>query len=357
MEDKKIKYQHGGDIYTEGLLKGRTLLDFSSNINPLGIPNSFKAHIEEALISCERYPDVYYRELIDNLKAYISKDYETRGLNFIVGNGASEIIDLAISLFKKILIIAPSFYEYEKSAGKWGAEIVNSYLDEDMQYDYEDIEKKLLEVEAVIIGNPNNPCGNVIDKHKFIEIVKLCEKADKTIIVDEAFIEFVGDKTQSVVIEAHKYKCLFVIRALTKYFALPGIRFGYGITSNEALKLRLEKLQNPWSVNCFAEIAAKYVLRDYSYIEASEDLIRKERSFMLEELRKTELIERVYNTNSNFVLCKLRGITGEQLYKKCIDRGIVIRKVGNFKGLDESFVRFAIKNRIHNEKLLEVLRA
>jgi len=359
MKEHNMEFIHGGDVYTEGILKGRELIDFSSNINPLGVPKSFRDNIEEALSMVTRYPDVKYRELIGYLKQYVigENSFNLSDNSFLLGNGAAEVIDLAISSFKKLLIVVPSFAEYEEDAEKWGSHIIYSYLNEYMEYDYEDIYSKLSEVEALVIANPNNPSGNIIDKKGFDKIINFCEENNKTIIIDEAFVEFTGAKEQSFIKEVDRYKCLFIIRALTKFFALPGIRLGFGVSKNIELINKLKKRQNPWNINCFAETAAKYVLKDKEYIYSSLKWIEAEKSFLPEMLRKIPFIERVYNTNSNYVLCKLKGITGEELYNLCMEQGVLIRRARNFKGLDDSFVRFAIKDRELNDKLLDVLNS
>jgi threonine-phosphate decarboxylase len=353
---KKNSYEHGGDIYTEGVLRGREVIDFSSNINPFGVPLSFREHISEAIDNCEKYPDIKYRELIKNLKNYLRKNSHVSNLEVIPGNGASEIIDAVICLFKSILIIAPSFLEYEKSARKGELEITYSYLDEAMEYDYKDIYEKLKKVDAVIIGNPNNPSGNIIDKESFKTILDFCEENGKVIIIDEAFVEFTGDKRNSYLEEANNYSCLFIIRAITKFFGMPGIRFGYGITKNKCLELAIKKLQNPWSINSFAETAVKYALKDVDYINSSLKWIAEERSFMVKELNSVRCIDKVYDTKANYVLCRLKKISCEELYTRCMKNGIAIRRAGNFKGLDEGFVRLAIKSRHDNLRLLEVLK-
>ena len=352
-----MEFIHGGDVYTEGILKGKELIDFSSNINPLGVPGSFKDNINEALANVTRYPDVRYRELIGYLVQYVNgeNNFDISHDSFLLGNGAAEVIDLAISSFKNLLLVVPSFAEYEEDALKWEANIVYSYLNKNMEYDYEDIYSKLQEVDALVIANPNNPSGNIIDKESFKKILEFCEENNKTIIIDEAFVEFTGSKEQSFVREVNSYKCLFIIRALTKFFALPGIRFGFGISKNIELINKLKKRQNPWNINCFAETAAKYVLKDKEYIKSSLKWIEEEKRFFPERLKDVSFIERVYNTNSNYVLCKLKGIMGEELYKLCMEQGILIRRARNFKGLDDTFVRFAIKDRELNTKFLEVL--
>lgn len=349
---------HGGDIYSEGIFKGQELLDFSSNINPLGVPDSFKVHIEEALNNVKNYPDILYRGIKSDIKEYLDTVYAVNlhENSLVIGNGAAEIIDLSISCFKKLLVVVPSFVEYNLNAKKWGAAIEYSYLNEDMDFDYGDILKKLENNEAIIIGNPNNPNGNIIDKKYFKSILDYCELNHKTVIIDEAFIEFTGDPLHSFTTLINKYKCLFIIRAITKFFAMPGIRFGYGISKNEEIIRVIKAMQNPWNINCFAETAVKYVFKDKEYIDKSIKWINEERIFFTDELRNIEIIDKIYKTYSNFVLCRLREIDCDEIYSFCLSEKILIRKADNFMGLNKNYIRLAIKDREKNKRLLEILK-
>lgn len=362
--------EHGGDVYTEGIFKGKELIDFSSNINPLGVPSSFKENINEALESMERYPDVKYRNVKKHLNNYMKFsssyfDSENQSLqkyiideeDIVLGNGAAEIIDLAISCFKNICIVVPSFIEYEKNAVKWECEIEYSYLKKNMDFDYKDILSKMKNSEALIIGNPNNPNGNIIDKDKFKAIIDYCEKNNKVILVDEAFSEFTGKRGFSLLKDMENNHCIFIIKALTKFYAMPGIRMGYGVSKNRELIKKIQEKQNPWNINCFAEVAVKYVLKDQQYIEESLKWIEEERSFIIHKLKNIDFIEKVYTTYSNFVLCRLKNMDCNKLYDLCLEQGIAIRKCDNFKGLNEEYVRVAIKDRQSNEKIIEVLNS
>lgn len=362
---------HGGDVYTNGLLQGRELIDYSSNINPLGVPSSFTNNIGEGIEALTRYPDIKYRAVLKALKEYTNCSEEC----FVLGNGAAEIIDLVIACHKNLLIVVPSFVEYEIDAEKWGCGMEYSYLKEcinennllendfaELSYDYEDILNKLQKVDAVILGNPNNPNGNIIDKVEFQKILEYCENNNKTIIIDEAFIEFTGDKQHTFAEEVKTYKCLFIIRALTKFFAVPGIRFGYGISSNAYLLRKIKEKQNPWNINCFAEVATRYVLKDEQYIEKSKQWIRNERLCFLEQLKDISFIDKVFLTYGNYVLCKLKGLAfekelnSERFYKLCLAEGFLIRKCDNYRGLGKQYIRLAIKDRNNNEKLIHMLK-
>jgi threonine-phosphate decarboxylase len=357
MKQNVAKFQHGGDIYTEGVLLGRELIDFSSNINPLGVPDSFLQHIDEAVSVLTRYPDIEYRQLKNSIYTYLNKPYINED-NILLGNGAAEIIDLVIGCFKSILLIVPSFGEYEKSALKAGTNIQYSYLKSDMSIDYGDIEEKISEfnLEAIVIANPNNPNGGIIDKTRFKSIIDKCKAKEITIIIDEAFIEFTGSLSNSFIDELEIYSNIFIIRALTKFFALPGIRFGYGISKDEHLINKIKEKQNPWNVNCFAEVAAKYVLKDEEYIKESLKWINEELAYLSKELKGIRNIENVYESKCNFILCSLKSITAQELYDYCLAKGIVLRRASNFKGLQDNFIRLAVKDRNSNNILLEVLK-
>ncbi|MCB2292982.1 aminotransferase class I/II-fold pyridoxal phosphate-dependent enzyme [Clostridium algoriphilum] len=356
---------HGGDVYTNGLLEGRELIDYSSNINPLGVPKSFIDNIGEALDALTRYPDIQYRNVLKGLGEYIGCPQEY----FVLGNGAAEIIDLVIACHKSLLIVVPSFVEYEIDAKKWNCSIEYSYLKENinddmllknryaqLSYDYDDILNKLKNVQGIVLGNPNNPNGNIIDKPEFQKILEYCERNDKTIIIDEAFIEFTGGKQHSFESLVKDYKCLFIIRALTKFFAMPGIRFGYGISSNTYLIKLVKGKQNPWNINSFAEVAARYVLKDELYIRKSKEWIRDERASFLKALNNITFIDKVFLTYGNYVLCKLKGINSDECYKLCFAQGFVIRKADNFRGLDKQYIRLAIKDKDRNKKLIAVFK-
>ncbi|MEG0773067.1 histidinol-phosphate transaminase [Clostridium sp.] len=405
--------KHGGDVYSHGILEGKKILDYSSNINPLPISKEFSSRIKEALEMVILYPDVKYRTLKDDIIQYLKKsesyflkfedesenstelsegkyiqgsfldeEYsapkmtleklkptsEVRELkvtsdylkgitreNILVGNGASEILDLIISSLKSITIVVPSFVEYEDFSKKYKVSINYSYLNQGMEYDYEDILLKLENTEALIIGNPNNPNGCIIDADKFMRILDMCEKLNKLVIIDEAFIEFVLDYDKSIIQYIDKYKCIVIVRAITKFFGMPGIRFGYGITRNEKLMHYFSNTQNPWSVNCFAELAVKYALKDAVFIDKSKAWINTERKYMYNMLSNISFIEKVYISYGNYFLCKLKYISSGKLYDHMLNHGILIRNCDNYVGLDDSYVRLAIKDRSSNEVLLKTL--
>ena len=360
--------EHGGDIYTEGSLKGKRLLDFSSNINPLGIPKSFTNHLTQGVERMQVYPDIQYRLSKGYICKYLNKgshffypteedlDFGFHEEDLVLGNGAGEIIDIAIGSLESICIVMPSFVEYKKSAIKNGVKIIYSHLNEDMTINYEDLAQKAREAEGIIIGNPNNPNGGIIDKQKLQPILDECQRSQKKVIIDEAFIEFTGRAGASLLALAKDYSCICIIRALTKFYGMPGVRFGYSVCKDSDFNTLMRGRQIPWNINTFAELALEYVLQDREYIEETLKWIDTEKIYFIDKLKDLKIIEKVYPTQANFVLVKLAQGAGTQLYERLLKKGILIRTCNNYEGLGDEYVRFAIKSRADNQVLLDHLR-
>lgn len=172
------------------------------------------------------------------------------------------------------------------------------------------------------------------------------------LVLDEAFFEFAPRDYDSIeIFKKYKYENLGIIRAATKFFALPGLRLGYGCSS-KALKEKIEKNQMPWSVNCFADIAGQYIFNQEDYIEKSKEYIEKERNYLLTELRKIKGIK-PYPSHTNYILIKLLNWDEEYVFNFFLKRGLVVRKCSSFKVLGNSYIRVAVKDRGNNKKLIK----
>lgn len=353
MSDDKSFIVHGGDIYTQGKFKGIKLLDFSSNINFLGLPKGFKESINEALEEVTHYPDLKYRQAKLHIRNYLKT--EIKDENIVLGNGAAELLNLSIGTLKAPCIAVPSFSEYEMSAKNHGAQITFCYLNKDFSYDYRDILVKLKHCDGLVIANPNNPNGGAIHHAAFMEILEYCEKNNKRIVMDEAFVEF-SKQEISFMNLCKDYKCLFIVRALTKFFAMPGIRLGYGISSDLAFINKITNQQTPWNINTFAEVALKTVLVDQDYIQQSKVMLEMEKNYFYRELAALSFVECVYESSANFLLIKLKDSMGEALFEFALERNILIRRCINFRGLDDHYIRLAIKARQDNDRLIETFK-
>lgn len=340
--------EHGGDLLSyEKYYKGE-LVDFSSNINPLGVPEGLRKLLMDNLKDMEAYPDIKYRKLKKSIAKYLGCDEKL----VLVGNGAMDLIDSFTKLSKRVLVMSPAFSEYTKRALVHGKEVKSIPYKDDFTIDLKTIEEIVKKHDLLILGNPNNPTGLRIDKETLIEIHKIVKSKEGYLILDEAFFEFAPKDYDSIeIFKTYNYENIGIIRAATKFFALPGLRLGYGCTSLE-LKEKLEKFQMPWRVNCFADIAGQYIFEQKEYIEKSKKYIDIERNYLLKELDKIDNIK-AHNTAANYILIKLLKWDEEYLFQFFLKKGIVIRKCSSFKILGNSYIRVAIKDRTNNERLID----
>lgn len=372
--DKENLELHGGNIYKVFREKNiKEILDYSSNINPFGIPESLKTSIIENMNIIERYPDPEYLELREK----IAKNNNVKLENIIVGNGATEIIFLFMKILapKKVLIVSPTFAEYERGIRSTNNSFINENIKK-LEIDYfqlleeEDfklnIEKLITKLETnydlLVICNPNNPTGKYLKLEEMEKILKKCNETNTKFFVDEAFYEFVENGFEESIIKTKENKeNLFIIRAFTKFFAIPGLRLGYGICFNNDLLIKMNEKKEPWSVNNFAELAGIIVLDDIEYINKTNNWIKEEKEYMFNKLNKIDGII-PYKTEVNFILVKIcdtlihKELNVKTIRKKMLENGILIRDASNFKYLDDRFFRLAIKDRENNNKVIECLK-
>ncbi|WP_099189814.1 pyridoxal phosphate-dependent aminotransferase [Tepidibacter mesophilus] len=347
-----VNLGHGADIDQMIIKynKSENILDFSSNINPYK-PKNIEEYVLEGLKNSIKYPDIEYLNLRKNISSYLNLNYEY----IVPGNGASEIIYMVMKVLDgRLAILNPTFSEYERAAVINNIDILDLYLGEDFKVDIESIEKNIDKFDFLFVCNPNNPSGNVQDLLKLLELL---QKHEKIMIVDETFMEFVNNSDEySLVKYVNEYSNLFIIKAVTKFFGLPGVRLGYGITSNKDIIHNMWSIKEPWTVNSFAENICKYIFKDIEYIRKTKDYFEEEINYMLKELNNIDNIKS-FNTNTNFILIKLEKYDSHYIKEKLfINKGILIRDASNFKGLDEKYIRVAVKKREENERLITALR-
>lgn len=331
--------------------KTEDIIDFSSNINPRVVPNLDK-YILEGLNNCKSYPDINYTKLRRNIGKYLSINP-----NYVIsGNGATEIIYLLMKNLKKRLgILNPTFSEYERGAKLNNLEVISFMLNKDDEFsvNLKEIEENINDIDSLFICNPNNPNGKI---KNIEELLNIMTKHNKLLIVDETFIEFVENEDDySLIKYVEKYENIFIIKAVTKFFGMPGLRLGYGVTSNKDLIEGIYKYKEPWTVNSFADTLSNYILKDEDYIKSSKEYYVVEREYMINSLRQHENIQ-VHDSDTNFILIRLENMKAEELKLKLFrDSNILIRDASNFIGLDENYIRIAIKSHEENVVILNEL--
>ena len=327
------------------------IIDFSSNVNPLGCHPGVKKFLKKQLKFISTYPDSDSSSLRANLKWYT-------GLNesqILVGNGATEIIYNFTKAFlnekTSVLIPIPTFTEYEKASKLSGCKI-NFYKTFNLNDDIDDFLKIIPKNGAVFVCNPNNPTGVLTKKSNMIKIIKNAQKKSSLVFVDETFIELISEKNQSLIKSIKTYENLFILRSFTKSFGLAGLRIGYGLGSKRIIEI-LQRIKIPWNVNYIAQYAASAALCYSNFLEKSCKNIKKENSFLMNSLSKFPWLS-CFQSSTNFILIKTK-INSKLLQKKLLKKNILIRDCSTFCGLNENYVRIAIKNRSQNKLLVKAI--
>jgi threonine-phosphate decarboxylase len=338
-------HKHGGDIYQK-----EALIDFSANINLMGISESVISAACAGVRRSANYPDVECRELRKSISeaAGVPMDH------IICGNGAADIIySMVLALKpKKALLPVPSFYEYEKALSIIDCELEYVALKEENQFQLQEDFLDLItaDLDIIFLCNPNNPTGNLIEQKLMNQIISKCEELDIWLVVDECFLDFVEDgRDYSVLEQTEKAKHLMILKAFTKLYAMPGLRLGYGISSNMEFLAQMKEVSQPWNVSIPAQMAGIAALREIEYVDNSLELIRKERAYLKDELNKLGF--RVFDSKANYIF--FQAVAGLTPY--CFERGILIRDCSNYRGLGDGYYRIAVRNHHENLQLLKIL--
>lgn len=351
---------HGGNIKEVAdryEIPENRIIDFSSNINPLGFPLKIKDIITKRIQLINQYPDTESKSARQAVSNYLGIDKN----NILLGNGSNEFIHLLPRALdcSRALIYQPAFSEYELSIRLSGAKskFVVSQEKDNFCIDTKKIVRFVPKVNLIILCNPNNPTGYLIKKAELLNLTLACEKNKTYLLVDEAFIEFVEEgQRYSLVKEVLKYRHLLVLRSLTKFFALPGLRIGYLVAACDLIR-KISLFQPTWSVNNLAQGVVAGCLSDSNFIQKTKDSIKKEGDFLFNGLKAIKEIQPYYPT-ANFIFCKVidKKLDARVLSLRLIKYRIVIRDCSNFKGLDRRFFRIAVRKRDDNLYFIGALR-
>ncbi len=342
------EYGHGGDIYSQ-----EVELDYSANINPLGMPEGVKEAIRRAVDQAAPYPDSACRRL----RGRLANAYGIGADRIICGNGAADLIfQLAWGLApKRALLTAPSFSEYGQALRAAGAEVVSCMLREERGFAFslEDWKKKAEDFhpDMAFFCNPNNPTGLAEPKETVAEMAKFCREMGIFLVVDECFGEFLDEPERySILGEIDRFPNVFVLKAFTKLYAMAGVRLGYGFCSDGRVLEAMERVRQPWSVSALAQAGGEAALKETEYVEKTRRLIRAQREFLKNGLK--ELGFAVWDSMANYLF--FSGDPG--LKEKLLERKILIRSCANYPGLDGRYYRICVRTEAENRRFLEELK-
>ena len=357
-----IPHFHGSDIEAIEAYYGipkETIVGFGANVNPLGLSKKLQEEIANNLHIITSYPDRNYVSLRNAIGAYCKADAS----HIVVGNGSTELISLLIQHLhpKKALLLGPTYSEYERELALCGGEMV--YYDLLPEYSFQVQQEDFLaqlndSIDLLILCNPNNPTSSAISVKMMETILEHCKRHDIFVMVDETYVEFAPDiQSVSSMPLVKTYDNLMIIRGVSKFFAAPGLRLGYGITSNEAFIKVLHTHQNPWTLNSIGAFAGELMVQDKEYIERTRTLILSERDRMYQELKTISALH-TFEPVANFFLVKIEAenVTSADVFDFLIKKGLMIRDCSSFTSLKGEYIRFCIMNPEDNTRLLDGLK-
>jgi threonine-phosphate decarboxylase len=298
-----------------------------------------------------RYPDPRCRRLTAQLAALHGVGID----QIVVGNGSNDVIHMIVeSLRPEIsLIVEPTYTEYLRECFNSGGEVWH-WLADGHDFELEPFDYDYTRVGTIWLCNPNNPTGQLWPAGKLVPWMEA--HPDTLFVVDESFLPFRADEAVHSLIPALPLlKNLIVIRSLTKFYTLPGLRLGYAVCQpDDAAGMR--RYQVPWSVNALAQTAGLAALADVDFRERTLAWIDPAREAFYHQLASVSSCLEPLPTAANFFLLRLKEVTGPWLTRRLAERGLFIRNTSNFIGLDNHYVRVAIRREQANRRLVEELR-
>ncbi len=337
----KRQNPHGGDRFHK-----KIKTDFSISVNPLGPPRSVRKAAAVALREADRYPDPYCRELV----AALSLRHGVPEERILCGNGASELIYAYCEAAapRRAVQVVPAFSEYRTALEMAGCAVDSYRLNAENDFLLDDKFVRYLaksEADAVFLCTPGNPTGRLIPEAVLKMIFDLCRQRRIRLFLDECFIELCGH-AESLKNRLEEYKGLFILRAFTKSFAIPGLRLGYCLCAEEALLQKMADLCPPWNISGVALAAGKKAAGETDYLKKSRAYIERERAYLAAGL--AQYAKKVCPSEANYILFESEPGLDEKLAR----RGVAIRSAANFEGLETGWYRVAVRTHNENGKLL-----
>ena len=333
--------------------------DYSHNLNPFGPPD-ISDYLKEASKGIGHYPD----DSCKDLKEIISKRIGIGTENIIIGSGSSDIIRMFPNTFMntgdEAVISRPSFAEYSHQCEIVGAKVVYNELSEsnDFRIDYDSLSDKITDkTKAVYICNPNNPTGRIEPRDKILKFVEQCEKRNVLVFLDETLLELVPDYDKiSCAKCVSKHSNLLVAGSLTKSFAIPGIRIGFGFGSKEMIE-EMDKVRMTWNVGQVEQTVASHLIGErMDYVHDAARIMHDEAEWMYNELKKVGFPVNC-PTDSYFFFTTVAplGTDAQSFVSEMLKNGIMVRDCSSFGPEFSDYIRFCVKDRERNVRFMEAL--
>ena len=339
------RFEHGGDIY-----RHPGVLDFSASLNPLGMPIAAR----EALVACvdryASYPDPVCTELTYAIAAF----EDVADSSVLACAGATDAFARLCAVIRphKALVYTPCYLGYEQALAQVGAQVTYHDLSEVNGFDLEPSMAAAVTkgTDLVFIANPNNPTGRCVTRDVIVALLERALESGVIVVLDECFVDLAEQgRPSNDLLPA--FPNLVIVKALTKTFALAGLRVGYALTADQSLLECLRGAGQPWAVSIPAQVAGVACLKDpATYLKQSLDLIANERTRLAMALREAGMV--VVESEVNYLLWKAR----KDLTDAFLSHGVLVRSCANFRGLDQRWHRIAVRTATENDRLIAVLK-
>lgn len=353
------KLTHGGDWAGFMAEYGVKPLDYSSNINPYGVPEGVKTAIVRAVENADNYPDPLCRRLVAKLGAHEGVDPEW----ITCGNGAADLIfRLALALRpKQALLPAPCFAEYEQALSTVDCQFRYYELKQECEFRIqEDILAQIdASLDIMFLCEPNNPTGVTTERSLLVRILERCKECNVILALDECFNEFLDDPdAHSMKDYLKEYPNLIIFKAFTKKYGIPGVRLGYVMQANGDMQNQMRICGQPWSVSNLAEEAGLACLDETDYWEKGHALVKEQRRWLYDQLVSLGL--KVYPGEANYLLFfdaaepdpALQASLGDRMRRE----GILIRSCDNYRNLTNGWYRVAVRLPEENLQLVNTFK-
>lgn len=353
---------HGGDVYAAARELGcgvERILDFSASINPLGpSPRVWRA-LSRARRALQHYPDPTCLDLRNALASVWGCSIG----HIVVGNGSTELIHAlptALDL-QHLLVVGPTFSEYARSMVRINRRI--TMVDADRTDGYRPpidriaslLERKQLKhgrIDSVVLCNPNSPTGQACDAAAVMHLARAAKRRKVCVIVDEAFADYCPER--SVLPLPSNVPNIIVLRSLTKFFGLPGLRVGYAVAPRPIVE-RIERHLPPWSVNALGQLAGLAATKDKNHGKRSLDYTQSERERFLASLARLQGFV-AFPSEANFLMLELpSGCSAVRATAKLRRDGILVRDCSSIPGFRRQTLRIAVRTRQENDRLVQAL--
>lgn len=348
--------QHGGNLNWAARIAGcpvSALTDFSASINPLGTPPSVIEAIINGTSRLFVYPDPAYPEL----RSHLARHHAIAPESILPGNGSAELLTWAsreLAQHNFTYLVTPAFGDYFRALNAFGGNILPCCLNfskgESQFAPTIPVSMSPHPQSGLLLNNPHNPTGKLWTKR---EILPYLEQFD-LVVIDEAFMDFLTpNREQSLIPMVADYPNLVILRSLTKFYSLPGLRIGYAIAHPDRLK-RWQQWRDPWSVNVLAAAATAAALQDKEFQQRTWNWLAQARSRLFRQLRAIPGLQ-PYESAANYLLVKTEKSATKLQEKLLRDNRIVIRDCLSFPELGDRYFRIAVRTPEENDRLVKAI--